>query len=195
MLKSLHITGSPGSYKLSINLTYSISFLAHQYTNGRGFFFWIPHTDHTGPSNATRAILVFYDVMGFFPQTLQGADILAYSDREHPYQVFMPDFFEGTYAEVSWFPANTDEKMSKLKNFMSTAADPAKTVPRVPKVVKEIEEKVKKFDENGWGVMGYCWGGKVRMLKIPTGLVVASTCLCSVLNTPFCLPSFLSCNY
>lgn len=99
--------------------------------------------------------------MGFYPQTLQGVDILAYSDHEHPYQIFMPDFFEGTYAEVDWFPADTDEKMGKVKNFLSTTADPAKTVPRVPKVVKEIEEKVKKFGD-GWGVMGYCWGGKVN---------------------------------
>ena len=77
----------------------------------------------------------------------------------------MPDFFEGTYAKVSWFPADTDEKMGKVKNFMSTAADPAKTVSRVPKVVQEVEEKVKKFgDDGGWGVMGYCWGGKVKYI-------------------------------
>lgn len=47
-------------------------------------------TYKTGPSDAKSAILVVYDIFGFFPQTIQGADILAYSDKEHKYQVYMP---------------------------------------------------------------------------------------------------------
>jgi hypothetical protein len=62
----------------------------------------------TGPKEAKSALLVVYDIFGFFPQvrgqssqvnaaanisslqTLQGADILAHSDKDHQYQVFMP---------------------------------------------------------------------------------------------------------
>ena len=44
----------------------------------------------TGDSNAKSALLVVYDIFGFFPQTLQGADILAYGDKEKQYQVIMP---------------------------------------------------------------------------------------------------------
>jgi hypothetical protein len=44
----------------------------------------------TGPKDATSALLVIFDIFGFFPQTLQGADILAHSDKDHQYQVFMP---------------------------------------------------------------------------------------------------------
>ncbi len=44
----------------------------------------------TGSKDAKSAILVVYDIFGFFPQTLQGADILAYGDKEKQYQVFMP---------------------------------------------------------------------------------------------------------
>lgn len=44
----------------------------------------------TGDSSAKSAILVVYDIFGFFPQTLQGADILAHGDKEKKYQVFMP---------------------------------------------------------------------------------------------------------
>lgn len=44
----------------------------------------------TGPGDAKSAILVVYDIFGFFPQTLQGADILATGDKEKPNQVFMP---------------------------------------------------------------------------------------------------------
>lgn len=44
----------------------------------------------TGPKDAKSALLIVYDIFGFFPQTLQGADILAHSDKDHQYQVFMP---------------------------------------------------------------------------------------------------------
>lgn len=44
----------------------------------------------TGPKDAKTALLIVYDIFGFFPQTLQGADILAYGDKERQYQVFMP---------------------------------------------------------------------------------------------------------
>lgn len=47
-------------------------------------------TYKTGPDSAKSALLVVYDIFGFFPQTIQGADILAHSDKEHQYQVFMP---------------------------------------------------------------------------------------------------------
>jgi hypothetical protein len=33
---------------------------------------------------------LIYDIFGFFPQTLQGADILALSDKDNQYQVFIP---------------------------------------------------------------------------------------------------------
>ena len=68
----------------------------------------------TGPKDAKSAILVVYDIFGFFPQTLQGADILAHGDEERPYQVFMPDFFEGSPADISWYPPDTKEKGEKL---------------------------------------------------------------------------------
>jgi hypothetical protein len=45
---------------------------------------------------------VVYDIFGLnFDQILQGADIIAHSDNEHQYQVFMPDFFDGSPADVS----------------------------------------------------------------------------------------------
>jgi hypothetical protein len=59
-------------------------------------------TDVTGPSTATKGIFVIYDVFSYWPQTLQGSDILATHDTEHKYQVFMPDILEGEIAEVSW---------------------------------------------------------------------------------------------
>lgn len=53
------------------------------------------HLDVTGPADATKAIVVVYDIFGYFDQTVQGADILAFSDDHQKYKVFMPDWFKG----------------------------------------------------------------------------------------------------
>ena len=54
----------------------------------------------TGPADATKAIVVVYDIFGYFDQTLQGADILAHSDENQKYRVFMPDWFKGNPCPV-----------------------------------------------------------------------------------------------
>ncbi|KAL9631561.1 MAG: hypothetical protein Q9164_005823, partial [Protoblastenia rupestris] len=64
----------------------------------------------TGPSTASSAIFIIYDVFGFSHQALQGADILAHADSSHQYRVFMPDFFLGKPIPPSMFPPDTDEK-------------------------------------------------------------------------------------
>lgn len=61
-----------------------------------------PTTGVTGPNDATKAILLTYDIFGYYPQILQRADILASAGKEK-YQVFMPDFFEGTPCDISWY--------------------------------------------------------------------------------------------
>jgi hypothetical protein len=58
--------------------------------------------DVTGPATATKAILSIFDIFGYFDQTIQGADILAYSDKHNQYLVFMPDFFDGRPADLAW---------------------------------------------------------------------------------------------
>lgn len=58
--------------------------------------------DVTGPADATRGILFIYDIFGYFEQSLQGADILATSDKHHQYKVFIPDWFEGKPANIEW---------------------------------------------------------------------------------------------
>jgi len=117
----------------------------------------------TGPSNAKSALIVVYDIFGFFPQTLQGADILAHADKEHQYQVFMPDFFDGKPADISWYPPDNEEKGKKLGEFFKTAAAPPKTLERIPKVLKQIESERSSIKE--WGVVGFCWGGKIVNLS------------------------------
>ncbi|KAF7937861.1 uncharacterized protein EAE97_007657 [Botrytis byssoidea] len=110
----------------------------------------------SGPPSAKKAILVIYDIFGYYPQTIQGADILAQGSGEE-YQVFMPDFFEGQPARLEWYPPVTDEQMKSLMNWFAPRK-PDIAIERIPSILKNIEEK---HGEKIWGAVGYCWGGKV----------------------------------
>ncbi|RMZ86434.1 hypothetical protein DV736_g6336, partial [Chaetothyriales sp. CBS 134916] len=115
----------------------------------------------TGPSDADTAILLLYDIFGFFPQTLQGADILAFSDKDHPKQVFIPDFWDGKPADIDWYPPDTEEKQQKLTSWFPNASPP-KHLPRVPGLLDAAEKTNPKI--KSWGTIGYCWGGKMVSL-------------------------------
>lgn len=56
----------------------------------------------TGPHEATKGIVAVFDIFGYFDQTIQGADILAASDRHQKYKVFMPDWFNGSPCPAEW---------------------------------------------------------------------------------------------
>ncbi|WDK17900.1 dienelactone hydrolase [Colletotrichum graminicola] len=114
----------------------------------------------TGPSDAKKAIVVIYDIFGYFPQTLQGADILATSGSEK-YRVFMPDWFAGEPCPIEWFPPNTEEKQKNLGGFFQKFPPP-KIAGLVPDYVKAVQSKFSSLES--FGIIGYCWGGKVVSL-------------------------------
>lgn len=117
--------------------------------------------DVTGPPSAKNAILVVYDIFGFSDQMLQGADILALSDTKNgPYRVLVPDFFEGKPADISWYPPTTEDHGKALETFFGGVGNPARTIPRVPEIVKAIRESHKSIESVF--ALGLCWGGKVR---------------------------------
>ena len=72
-----------------------------------------------------------------------------------------PDFFEGSPADLAWYPPDTDEKGAKLGEWFKSAA-PALHLPKIPSIVKSANE----YNENirTWGIIGYCWGGKMASL-------------------------------
>ena len=115
-------------------------------------------------------------MFGFFPQTLQGADILAYGDKEKPYQVFMPDFFEGKPADISWYPPDNEEKGKKLGEFFKGIGNPQKAVARVPKIVEAIKQQHPGLQ--AWAVVGFCWGGKVVNLVCQEGTPFKAAAAC-----------------
>jgi len=111
--------------------------------------------DVVGSPTAKKALLFVYDIFGYLPQTLQGADILATSPEG--YQVFIPDFFEGTPADIAWYPPETDEQKKALYAWFPPRT-PAMGVEKLPAILKGIEEV---YGKKTWGGVGYCWGGKV----------------------------------
>lgn len=129
----------------------------------------------TGSKDAKLGILVVYDIFGFFNQTLQGADILAYTDKDRQYQVFMPDFLEGNPADVSWYPPDNKEKEEKLGKFFQTTAAPPKTLPRIPKIADELS---KSRGIEKWAIIGYCWGGKLVNLSSQAGTKFKAAAAC-----------------
>jgi len=88
----------------------------------------------------------------------------------------MPDFFEGKPADISWYPPDTEEKGKKLGEFFQTAAAPPKTVEKVNSVMSELLSK--NAGIQNWGIVGYCWGGKIVNLVSTTGtpFKAAATC-------------------
>ncbi|RPA99072.1 hypothetical protein L873DRAFT_1835603 [Choiromyces venosus 120613-1] len=124
----------------------------------------------TGPKSSKTGILVIFDIFGYFPQTLQGADILASAGG---HLVVMPDFFHGEAADPNCYPPDTPEKGRALMAFLN---GPAKISDGEGNVRLAAEGLKKEFPEvERWGVVGYCWGGKVAaVVSGPETLFTAS---------------------
>ena len=86
---------------------------------------------------------------------------MAYADKDHPKQVIMPDFFENNCADIAWYPPDTEEKQKKLGDWFVNAAPP-KHLPKISSILEEAEKSNSNI--KSWGVMGYCWGGKMVSL-------------------------------
>ncbi|THV70396.1 alpha/beta-hydrolase [Aureobasidium pullulans] len=117
-------------------------------------------TYKTGPSSAKKAILIVYDIFGFSPQSLQGADLLAYGNKDEQYQVYVPDFLLGQYADHTWFPPDTAEKGQAMGEFFQGPANPITTVQKIPALVQTITASSSGSIES-WAILGKCWGGKI----------------------------------
>jgi hypothetical protein len=96
----------------------------------------------------------------FFPQTQQGADIIACSLNT---RVFMPDFFAPDSSfPLSRFPAKTEEDKELLQTFFTTTANPPKTIAKL----KTLGEALKAAGAKQIGVYGFCWGRAVAVYPV-----------------------------
>lgn len=112
-----------------------------------------------GPEGTGKALLGVYDIFGFWPQTLQGADILSESLNV---QVVLPDFFAPHQPyDLSRFPPSTDADKAALQEFFGGAANPQRVLP----LVKNVADALKAAGAKTVGIYGYCWGGKIATLS------------------------------
>jgi len=135
------------------------------------------HVDQTGSPEATKAIIVFHDIFGYTPQTLQvgicyrsanveqstnnklqGTDLLA---KTSGYLVFVPDFFHGKPAERDWYPPDSPEKMEKLGAWVQVQEPPEKSAEVIWGLVKALTQRSAGKIEK-WGGLGMCFGARVR---------------------------------
>ncbi|EAU92634.2 dienelactone hydrolase [Coprinopsis cinerea okayama7 len=109
----------------------------------------------TGPEKSENAIVCVFDIFGFFPQTLQGADIIADSLKT---TVYMPDFFEPEEAfSIEKFPPRHDQDKQDLQDFFGGIASP----PATTKKLTTFGAYLKSQGHKKVATYGFCWGGKV----------------------------------
>lgn len=68
---------------------------------------------------------------------------------------------------LSDYPPETEEQKSKIGTWFADKANPEKAQKRISQCLKAAEE----YNPNikTWGVVGYCWGGKMVSLASGPG--------------------------
>jgi len=111
----------------------------------------------TGPETSENKIVCVYDIFGYFPQTQQGADIIASALKA---TVYMPDFFEpnGPFPPEK-YPPKTEQDKAEVQAFFGGTASP----PAAIKKLTSFGETLKANGAKKIGAYGFCWGGKVTI--------------------------------
>lgn len=107
--------------------------------------------------NVEEAVLIFYDIFGFLPNVLQGADTFAKQLQASGRNalVVLPDFFHGAPYDVNNFPPK--EGFGPVIQWINDNGNEEKITPTLNKVSAYLSSRgVKKV-----GTVGYCWGAKV----------------------------------
>jgi len=105
-----------------------------------------------GEESSKKVILVVYDIFGYSPQILQGADLLA----SQGFRVIMPDFLVGKYATPNMFDGSEEGNKARNEFFSGFPGAIDSQLEPVRKTISSV-----KTSDNTVGVVGYCWGYKV----------------------------------
>jgi len=109
----------------------------------------------TGDKSSKTAVVGIYDVFGYYPQTQQGADILASLGN----YVILPDFLKGNTWPMSRFPPKSDIDKKEFGEWFATIGNIKERVPEVESIVEALGKEGKSV-----GLYGLCWGGKIATL-------------------------------
>lgn len=110
-----------------------------------------------GDKSATTAVVAIFDIFGFWPQTQQGADILA---ETLGYRIVMPDVFFGKPFPLEYYPPKNDENKKLLGEFFQTSAGIDNVLPGVLNLAELLrDEGVTRLY-----LYGLCWGAKISIL-------------------------------
>lgn len=112
--------------------------------------------DIVGDRSSERGVMLVYDIFGLYPQTVQGASLLA---EKLQCLVIIPDFFGGKAASIDWVAMDTEEKRNNMMAFFGEKANPEENLSTLLNIMTQSEHLYPHV--KGWGVLGLCWGGKV----------------------------------
>ena len=77
----------------------------------------------------------------------------------------MPDLFKGSPADPDWFPTDTEEKARALEGFKPKAYN----ATLIPTIIRAgADAKLRWPSVQAWGCFGLGWGGKVRIILVPS---------------------------
>ncbi|KAL0082472.1 dienelactone hydrolase [Phycomyces blakesleeanus] len=104
-----------------------------------------------GSKDAKKAIVVIYDIFGFYPNTKQFCDVLA---NFCGYKIIMPDLFYGKpykYEDMG--------DVSKLLNWIGKLGSFEVIYP----LIERVKAKLQNEGVVAAGLVGFCWGAKIAV--------------------------------
>lgn len=110
-----------------------------------------------GKPNGKTAVICVFDIFGYYPQTQQGADILAETLGT---AVYMPDFFDkNPYSLSDYLTMTSGGKPERdFMGWFSSVAPFDIAQPKLIALAKELKEATPGLKV---ATYGYCWGGQV----------------------------------
>ena len=116
----------------------------------------------TGDKESKRVIVGMFDIFGFWPQTLQGADLLADATKT---RVALPDFFRGQNWPLEAFPPRNEEEGKRLGEWFGTVGEFGPRLKDLTAVVDSLKGK----GADKFGLYGTCWGAKAAVQACAKG--------------------------
>ena len=107
-----------------------------------------------GPEDATKVLIVVYDIFGFHYNNFELADTVAASQG---WRVVVPDLFRGAPWPACHFPPRGKAQCVDFSNFLGTQAN---AVQRS----LDLKTLIASLGPRTFYVLGFCWGAKVAAL-------------------------------